>query len=483
MKVYSSTDLVQLGRHISTPFLIEIHKENVLEKIQVDEILRVIPKKRLTAKAIWRGSVVIVKLFFGPVRWSRNLARDVTGINLLKASNLPTPAILHKAQIVGNRGALLVLQYLADGKTITECLKEAKTEREKQFWLSKAIRAIAACHGCGLSQTDIHMDNFFQSNNHIYYLDGGDIQALEKPLEKELIHRNLALFFAQFSVDNDEYIESLLNDYRLEYKNFSIQNINEIKIRVIEARNLRLANYEKKLLRSTTAHCRMKSFNKFVMYDRESHSSYLQSLIDNPNSYIKKSKLMKDGNSTTVAEFCLENKNYVIKRYNLKSFLQRVKYLFKLSRAARCWKNASILRMIGIKTPRPFILIEDRLFGFLRGKAYFVSEKIEALNLLEYISEKGLEQADMPMIALSFRNLFQAMIDHRISHGDMKASNFIYRNNELIVLDLDAMRRHRSQRSFRKAITKDFNRFLRNWQDSDYEEQFKNIIRELEITN
>ena len=192
---------------------------------------------------------------------------------------------------------------------------------------------------------------------------------------------------------------------------------------------------------------------------------------------------MKDGNSTTVAEFCLENKNYVIKRYNLKSSLQRVKYLFKLSRAARCWKNASILRMIGIKTPRPFILIEDRLFGFLRGKAYFVSEKIEALNLLEYISGKGLEQADMPMIALSFRNLFQVMIDHRISHGDMKASNFIYRNNELIVLDLDAMRRHRSQRSFRKAITKDFNRFLRNWQDSDYEEQFKNIIRELEITN
>ena len=482
MKVYRSADLVQLGRHIPTPFLLEAYKGDALETIQVDEILRVVPKKRLIAKAKWRGSVVIAKLFFAPMRWRRNLSSDIAGIQLLKESNLRTPAILHKAQIAGKKGALLVLQYLDEGKTIMECLKEAKTKSEKQAWLSKAIRSLAACHRCGLWQSDIHTDNFLQLNNQIYYLDGGAIQAIEDSFETEIIQRNLSLFLAQFTVDNDENIESLLNDYCVENKNLNIQSVKEIKIKVKEARILRLTKYEKKLLRSTTAHRRIKSLDKFAMYDRRIHSSSLENFIDDPNNYIKNDKLMKDGNSTTVAEFSLEDKNYVIKRYNLKSFWQKFKYLFKLSRAAHCWKNALVLRMLGIDTPRPIILVEDRLFGVFRRKAYLVSEKIEAPNLLEYTAEERVEQSDLPIIVQLFRNLFQTMIDYKISHGDMKASNFIFHNDKLIVLDLDGMRRHRSKRSFEKAITKDFDRFLRNWKDGKYKEHFGRIIEELKIS-
>ena len=482
MKVYRSTDLVQIGRHLPAPFLVEIHKADALETIQVDEILRIVPKKRLIARAKWRGSVVIAKLFFAPMRWGRNLSHDIAGIKLLKESNLRTPPILHKAQIAGKQGALLILQYIDDGKTIMECLREAKTKSEKQVWLSKAIRAIAACHRCGLLQSDIHMGNFLESNNQIYYLDGGAVQAIEKSLKPELIHRNLSLFLAQFTVDNDENIESLLNDYRIENRNLNIQNIREIKIKVKEARNLRLFKYEKKLFRSTTAHRRIKSSDKFAMYDRRIHSSSLENFIDDPNNYIKNDKLMKDGNSTTVAEFFFEDKNYVIKRYNLKSLWQKFKYLFKSSRAAHCWKTGLVLNMLGIDTPRPIILVEDRIFGFFRRKAYLVSEKIEAPNLLEYTADEKLEQSDLPTIIRLFRNLFQIMIDYKISHGDMKASNFIFHNDKLIVLDLDGMRRHRSKRSFEKAITKDFDRFLRNWKDSKYKEHFGNIIKELKIS-
>ena len=482
MKVYRSAELVQLGRHIPTPFLLETHKGDALEKIQVDQILRVVPKKRLIAIAKWRGSVVIAKLFFAPMHWRRNLSSDIAGIQLLKESNLRTPAILHEAQIADKKGALLVLQYLDDGKTIMECLREAKTKSEKQVWLSKTIRSIAVCHRCGLWQSDIHTDNFLQLNNQIYYLDGGAIQTIEESSETEIIQRNLSLFLAQFTVDNDENIESLLNEYCIENKNLNIQNIREIKIKVKEARNLRLTKYEKKLFRSTTAHHCIKSSDKFVMYDRRIHSSSLGNFIDDPNNYIKNEKLMKDGNSATVAEFIFGDKNYVIKRYNLKSLWQKSKYLFKLSRAARCWKNALVLDMLGIDTPRPIILVEDRIFGVLRRKAYLVSEKIEAPNLLEYTADEKLEQSDLPTIIRLFRNLFQIMIDYKISHGDMKASNFIFHNDKLIVLDLDGMRRHRSKRSFEKAITKDFDRFLRNWKDSKYKEHFGNIIKELNIS-
>ena len=73
------------------------------------------------------------------------------------------------------------------------------------------------------------------------------------------------------------------------------------------------------------------------------------------------------------------------------------------------------------------------------------------------------------------------MIDYKISHGDMKASNFIFHNEQLIVLDLDGMKRHGSNRSFKRAIMKDFNRFMKNWRNNEYEEEFKSMINELEI--
>ena len=49
------------------------------------------------------------------------------------------------------------------------------------------------------------------------------------------------------------------------------------------------------------------------------------------------------------------------------------------------------------------------------------------------------------------------------------------------VLDLDGMKRHQSNRHFKKAIMKDFNRFMKNWRNNEYEEEFKSMIDELEI--
>ena len=482
MKIYRSAELVRLGRHIPTPYLLEIYDKNSLEIIEVREILRVVPKRRLVAKAKWRNNSVIIKLFFSPNHWKRNLSRDILGINLLIQRNLRTPAILHESEIAGGGGAALILQYINGGRTINECLDGARTKSERQHWLSLAIGSIAACHRQGLWQADIHMSNFLESDNKVFFLDGGNIRESEKPLPDELASKNLALFFAQFTVDHDENIKPLLKEYQLENTNLRTKNLNDMFVEVKQARTQRISNYERKLLRSTTAHRSVRSLDKFAVYDREIDSSTLENLISDPNFYIQKERLLKDGNSATVAEFLFEDKRYVVKRYNLNTLWQRVKYLFKMSRAARCWRSASILSMLGVHTPKPFMFIENRWFWFLRSKSYFVSEKIEAVNLLEYIKSKGLRQNELEEIIISFRLLFKIMIDYKISHGDMKASNFLYWNNKVVVLDLDGMRRHQSQKVFKKAIKKDFDRFLKNWKGTEYEQPFGNIVNELEIS-
>ena len=98
------------------------------------------------------------------------------------------------------------------------------------------------------------MGNFLQSENHIYYLDGGGIRVLEDSPSNDVIYRNIALFLAQFKVENDGNIGTLLKEYCLENKKINNLNKKLIEDKVREARTLRISNYEKKIFRSTTAH-------------------------------------------------------------------------------------------------------------------------------------------------------------------------------------------------------------------------------------
>ena len=137
--------------------------------------------------------------------------------------------------------------------------------------------------------------------------------------------------------------------------------------------------------------------------------------------------------------------------------------------------------MLGVYTPRPYLFIEERFAGFLKHKAYFLAEKIEAVNLWELTEKEEFSTAELSKITASFSKLFNIMIDYKISHGDMKATNFIFYEDKLLVLDLDAMKRHGSKRSFYRAIQKDLDRFMTNWRESPHEEEFRKIIDDLKF--
>ena len=354
----------------------------------------------------------------------------------------------------------------------TEGLKKLKDELEdlKSNKRPKIVAAIAEARGHGDLKENAEYHAAKEQQGHV------ETRILQI---NDLIARANVIDVTK--VENDGNIGTLLKEYCLENKKITNLNKKLIEDKVREARTLRISNYEKKIFRSTTAHRCIRSIDKFVVYARDIYCSSLENFVGDPSSFIKKEHLIKDGNSTTVAEYNFDGEICVIKRYNLKSLKQKMTYLFKPSRAAKCWRNSLMLRMLGVKTPRPFMIIEERVFGLLRQKAYFVCEKIEAPNLMEYFEEKQLKHSELVQIIAKFRNFFQIMIDYKISHGDMKASNFIFHNEKLFVLDLDGMKRHQSNRHFKKAIMKDFNRFMKNWRNNEYEEEFKSMIDELEI--
>ncbi|NKB34586.1 MAG: hypothetical protein GKR91_15950 [Pseudomonadales bacterium] len=483
MNNFKCEHLIAMGRQVPTPFYLSLVKDQQKEEeIKIDSILRIVPGRRLIGLSNWRNQAVIVKLFFGPGHWKRNLLSDIRGIHLLRQRHIPTPDILHQTTTLDGNGAALLIDYLEQGKSLLRLLDEASSEERKLSIIKMAVATIAKCHTEGLWQNDIHLDNFMLLGERIYLLDGGEIGAIDTHLDLPRALDNLSLFFAQFAVDMDKHISGMLDHYQSHGSTLPDSEIETFHSRVISKRQHRLDNFEKKLFRSTTANHSIQDSNRFVVYDREIHSNDLESFIENPSSFIKDENMLKAGNASTVASVALDNRRFVLKRYNLKSLWHSLKYLFKPSRAHRSWLNASLLEMLGVNSPHPYLIHEERAFWIFRRRAYFLSEDLDASNLLEQFDKAGASALPVEKLVIAFKQLFETMITYQISHGDMKASNFVYLRDRLYVLDLDAMKRHKNRGTFNRAIKKDINRFMKNWQGSSIESDFEKMVEGLEFS-
>ena len=78
-------------------------------------------------------------------------------------------------------------------------------------------------------------------------------------------------------------------------------------------------------------------------------------------------------------------------------------------------------------------------------------EKISQENAEAILSEAGL--------------LFSRLREHRLSHGDLKASNILWYEGNLYLIDLDAAKMHKHERLFKRAHTRDRARFQANWRN------------------
>ncbi len=478
MSLLSSTELIAMGRHIPTPFSIAVVDENGELELNIDSIIRIVPGKRLVALSHWQNRTVVVKLFFQSNHWKRKMLRDIAGINLLTRARIPTPDLLLQTTIADNKAGIVVIEYLQRGASLATLFAEARSQEGKTEILRLATKSVALCHRAGLWQKDIHLDNFMLSSGVVHILDGGSIKAKNAPLDVNICLKNFALFIAQFPVALDEEYPALIEHYRKTNPGHNDEDYAGFETRIINARKNRLTAFERKLIRSTTAnHCGQDS-SIFYVYDRSIHSDELERFIADPDSYIDSSRLLKDGNSSTVAVVEIDKCQYVLKRYNIKSFWHGLSRGFRSSRAHHSWRNAFILQMLGVSTARPYLCLEERTLWFFRRRAYFLCEFIQVNDLATAWEKKELEVSNKDEIIAMFRKLFRILFDYRISHGDMKATNFLLKGKQLYVVDLDAMVRNKSERRFLEKFGKDLKRFQKNWLGTTIEPEIEQLLQQ-----
>jgi len=187
-----------------------------------------------------------------------------------------------------------------------------------------------------------------------------------------------------------------------------------------------------------------------------------KNLLSDPDQFFEGVSLLKNGNTCTVVELESDGKFYVLKRYNQKSFIYRLLHGFSTPRAVLNWSNGQVLRYFGVRTPRPLICVCEKSVGLLK-KAYVLMEKVEGKPLSQ-VADRVFEAVDPP-VPRQFADLWQELTALRTTHGDMKAANFMLNEKgQLVLIDLDSMRFHRSFRRMKHKQEKDLKRFLKNWE-------------------
>lgn len=477
MQAINTSTLLLGGRRLEFPASVELRLDNSVgegtQTLELVELFRVLPKKRVVALARWQGSLVVAKLFFARGRWEQHLQREIQGVNALDSAGIKTAELLGSGTLVDGRCGFLLLRYIEGGESLGQHWDRAATQ-ERVALLQRVVSLIADCHERGLLQNDIHLDNFLLKDGTVYLLDAGDLERYpHNPDGVDGVNslRNLALFLAQFPVSNDSFAAGLYEYYRQQRPSADLsEDIAVFAALLRKKRALRLKLVLKKLYRETSANAYRRDWNHYIVYERSLESAQLQDFLRAPDAYIERGKIIKAGRSATVAIVEIDAKQYVLKRYNIKSLWHRIRRQFRPSRAWVCWRNAHMLEMLGVTTAKPLLMMEWR-FGSLRREAYFLCEYLPGEDALHLLKKEPINSPAWSRALNQFKALFATMRDYSIVHGDMKATNFLVTEKGLAVLDLDGMYQEFDTGHFAKARAKDLQRFAKNWEDEPAQAQ------------
>lgn len=461
--VLNSSDLKEANRDIELPFEAIIRSGHTTHHLHAQSCLRFLPRKRMVVKGQLNDQTVVAKLFFG-LSAKNHLEKELAGIDGFGRAQVDTPKVVLQGRIDPG-GYCVVFEWLDNAETLGQQLKQTVDPAKEVDILRAMIGTIAVMHNSGIVQHDIHPSNFLNQGGSLKVIDGGDVSS-EKIGNVVPVHvalDNLALLFGQLTPHYDQHIPVLAPVYA-DLRGWLPEEIRlpSLLSRVQRWRQTRLNKLLKKSHRDSTDFAVYEDDFSKGMIHRSFDSNAIRILLGNPDYVMSDSYVIKSGNTTTVAIAELDGIPIVIKRYNIRSLAQQVRWSLQMSRASRSWQGAHLLSFWDINTPNPIAYIEQWK-GVLRGNSYFISEHVEGPCAYDVFADQcAHRQYDHELIS-AFVSLFDHWAMAQVSHGDCKATNFLIKDQRPWVLDLDSLTYHSSVSAHRKAFAKDIHRFLKNW--------------------
>jgi tRNA A-37 threonylcarbamoyl transferase component Bud32 len=400
-------------------------------------------------------------------------------VQLIGSACVRTPNLLWSAKLLDGNGQILAFEYIDGADSLQDRWDAASADEERVDVLTRAMIIIAKLHNHGIVQTDIHLGNFLMSDRRVYTIDGGGIvRRSESPLIESLSIENLSWFFAQYFPRFDEFSEIVLPVYEtVRGWTANPDRVDSLSRQIVRSRESRKKHYMSKIFRDCTRLVCRSDNTRFMVCERSEYDTEMRQLLENPDKFIAEGQVLKNGNTATVALVHLSNRSLVVKRYNIKNGWHGLTRAFQRSRASISWFNAFHMEFLGIKSLKPIALLEHRI-GPMRREAYFITEHIAGPDALKFLKQAKNTNGEPEALA----RLLISLSDSNISHGDLKATNFVMSEQGAVLIDLDAMKEHRSQQGFKLAFSRDLQRFLKNWHEYPLlNAQFSELLHDLSV--
>lgn len=426
--------------------------------IDAQTVLRIVPKRRMVVAGIWQGRAVVAKLFFDKRDAKKHYEKELRGASILTNHNIPTPTIYCHGNSSIRGIYVIVYERLLDAQTLT--MDAADLER--------VTLELATQHVLGITQKDLHKNNFLLNQQQVYTLDGATVTSQSQVLDKKSSMDNLALFFSQLGVGREALKRHLFSIYvRARAWIEKPQDYPNLQARALAFDVQRWARYEKKLFRTSS---QFVAFNRLTMrgvYDRQQVPDEAVPIALNPELAFNhpSARLLKNGRSATVVQIQLGEQMWIVKRYNLKNLWHRLRRLWRTTRAANAWRIAHKLSLFQVATATPIAYAERYCLSF-RGRAYAITRYVSDQTIGAYFKQHAFDEAKIDTMIARVQHLIHALHLCGLTHGDLKQSNLLINNEEMpVLIDLDGVRDHLSHRSFHAHAARDLRRFFNNFKD------------------
>ena len=387
----------------------------------------------------------------------RHARREALAARALGDAGLGAPRLLTETTEESRGWPVLLFEWL-DAEPFDKAWARASRVRHAVL-METLLVLMARMHRSGLEPRDPHLDNFLvDQHGGIHPVDAGGYRLHTGALSFQDSVNNLGLLLAQFPSGICREQARALAIYA-EGRHWPVERLTApVAAATRRWRAWRARKLGEKSLRNCSEF-RVRIRDGLRLYERRELpeavvDGWLTSggLVPGVNE-----PLLKNGRSQTVWRTRLGGREVVVKRYNVTSLWQRLRRVVGGSRARRAWVGAHWLRALGIDTPRPLLMIEERR-GLMGGRAWLVTEPGRG-RPAQAVFGSAPARADLqPLTAV-----VEILGELGLVHGDLKASNFLVDGRHVQLIDLDSLRWPRSAWRRRRGHARDLKRFWANW--------------------
>jgi tRNA A-37 threonylcarbamoyl transferase component Bud32 len=176
--------------------------------------------------------------------------------------------------------------------------------------------------------------------------------------------------------------------------------------------------------------------------------------------------LLKFGSRSVVGSIALaDGTPAVLKYYFPKNLHKHLSHGGKRSRCLRSWIAALAFEHLGLPTPTPLAIAEwHQLGGLWLEKSFLATRRAEGISLAEWVKRHAGDEGRLAAMATRLRSTFDRMAAHRISHGDLKATNILVdAGDSPSLVDLDAVEILLPPTRWKRSRQRDIRIFQENW--------------------